>query len=103
MVNDPAHLAGAINKTYFQHFPELEIRPRTLISRTVARHQGFARRARRANRAEAVQGSGGQSVFMIAGKKGQNLNQIIETITQDGYVVAQEFLAARTRATFVSS
>ena len=32
MVNDPASLANAVNKTYFQHFPEA-VRPRTLISR----------------------------------------------------------------------
>ena len=32
VVNDPANLANALNKTYFQHFPEA-VRPRTLISR----------------------------------------------------------------------
>ena len=32
VVNDPASLANAVNKTYFQHFPEA-VRPRTLISR----------------------------------------------------------------------
>jgi len=32
VVNDPASLANAVNKTYFQHFPEV-VRPRTLISR----------------------------------------------------------------------
>ena len=32
VVNDPASLANAVNKTYFQHFPET-VRPRTLISR----------------------------------------------------------------------
>jgi glutathione synthase len=31
-------------------------------------------------------------VFLIRGKKGENLNQIIETITRDGFVVAQEYL-----------
>ena len=32
VVNDPANLANAVNKTIFQHFPEA-VRPRTLISR----------------------------------------------------------------------
>ena len=32
VVNDPSSLANAVNKTYFQHFPEA-VRPRTLISR----------------------------------------------------------------------
>jgi len=32
VLNDPVNLANAINKTYFQHFPE-QVRPRTCISR----------------------------------------------------------------------
>ena len=92
VVNDPVHLADAINKTYFQHFPE-EIRPRTLISRTVGDIKGFVDDLGGRAVLKPLQGSGGQSVFVIAGKKGQNVNQIIETITRDGYVVVQEFLA----------
>jgi glutathione synthase len=91
VVNDPSHLANAINKTYFQHFPE-EVRPRTLISRTEDDIKSFV--AELGGRAvlKPLQGSGGQGVFLVTGKKGQNLNQIIETITRDGYVVVQEFL-----------
>ena len=91
VVNDPVHLADAINKTYFQHFPE-EIRPRTLISRTVGDIKAFIEDLGGRAVLKPLQGSGGQSVFVIAGKKGQNVNQIIETITRDGYVVVQEFL-----------
>jgi glutathione synthase len=91
VVNDPVHLADAINKTYFQHFPE-EVRPRTLISRSAEDIKDFV--AELGGRAvlKPLQGSGGQGVFLIDGKKGQNLNQIIETITRDGYVVTQEYL-----------
>ena len=92
VVNDPVHLADAINKTYFQHFPE-EIRPRTLISRTVGDIKDFVDDLGGRAVLKPLQGSGGQSVFVIAAKKGQNVNQIIETITRDGYVVVQEFLA----------
>ncbi len=91
VVNDPVHLADAINKTYFQHFPE-EVRPRTLISRTVGDIKEFVNDLGGRAVLKPLQGSGGQSVFVVAGKKGQNLNQIIETITRDGYVVVQEFL-----------
>ena len=35
VLNDPGHLANALNKAYFQHFPET-VRPRTLISRDAA-------------------------------------------------------------------
>jgi glutathione synthase len=92
VVNDPSHLANAINKTYFQHFPE-EVRPRTLISRNEEDIKSFV--ADMGGRAvlKPLQGSGGQGVFLVTGKKGQNLNQIIETIARDGYVVVQEFLS----------
>ena len=40
VVNDPEHLANALNKAYFQHFPEA-VRPRTLISRDFTRGHGF--------------------------------------------------------------
>ncbi len=91
MVNDPVHLTDAVNKTYFQHFPE-ELRPQTLISRNESDIKEFIK----ANKGKAVlkplQGSGGQSVFMVGGKGDQNVNQMIETLIRDGYVVAQEYL-----------
>lgn len=91
VVNDPVHLADAINKTYFQHFPE-EVRPRTLISRNAGDIRDFVSDLGGRAVLKPLQGSGGQGVFMVNGRKGQNLNQIIETITRDGYVVTQEYL-----------
>ena len=44
-----------------------------------------------------LQGSGGQAVFVLKGRKPENLNQIIETITRDGFVVAQEYLRGADR------
>ena len=91
VVNDPVHLTDAVNKTYFQHFPE-ELRPQTLISR----NEGDIKEFIKANKGKAVlkplQGSGGQSVFLVGGKGDQNVNQMIETLIRDGYVVAQEYL-----------
>lgn len=91
VVNDPVHLADAINKTYFQHFPE-EVRPRTLISRDEDDIRKFI--SDQGGRAvlKPLQGSGGQGVFVVGGDDSVNVNQIIETITRDGYVVAQEYL-----------
>lgn len=93
VVNDPVHLADAINKTYFQHFPE-EVRPRTLISRDPEDIKAFI--ADLGDRAvlKPLQGSGGHGVFLVDKKGKQNVNQIIETILRDGYVVAQEYLKA---------
>ena len=41
-----------------------------------------------------LQGSGGSGVFLVSEKESPNLNQIIEAIARDGYVVAQEYLPA---------
>jgi glutathione synthase len=91
VVNDPAHLADALNKTYFQHFPD-EVRPRTLISRTEEDIKDFVKQLGGRAVLKPLQGSGGKGVFLISGKKGENLNQIIETIIRDGFVVVQEYL-----------
>ncbi|HPF77626.1 MAG TPA: glutathione synthase, partial [Phycicoccus elongatus] len=43
-----------------------------------------------------LQGSGGSGVFLINSAESPNLNQIIEAISRDGYVVAQEYLPEAT-------
>lgn len=93
VVNDPMHLADAVNKTYFQHFPE-EVRPRTVISRDAGDLKEFIAECGGRCVLKPLQGSGGQGVFLVDEGGEQNVNQIIETIVRDGYVVAQEFLEA---------
>jgi glutathione synthase len=83
VVNDPASLANAVNKTYFQHFPEV-VRPRTLISRDPDDISAVLK---------PLQGSGGTSVFFVSDDESPNLNQMIEAVGRDGYIVAQEILA----------
>jgi glutathione synthase len=39
-----------------------------------------------------VQGSGGTGVFLVSSDESPNLNQMIEAISRDGYIVAQEAL-----------
>ncbi len=41
-----------------------------------------------------LQGSGGQGVFLVDESTGSNINQMIESLTRDGYVIAQEYLPA---------
>lgn len=91
VVNDPEHLADALSKAYFQHFPEA-VRPRTLISRDEAAVKDFV--ADLGGRAvlKPLQGSGGTGVFQVSKEESPNLAQIFEAISRDGYVVAQEFL-----------
>lgn len=93
VVNDPASLALAINKTYFQHFPET-VRPLTLISRDHGEITEFIEQLGGQAVLKPLQGSGGSGVFLVSTDEAPNLNQIIEAISRDGYVVAQEFLPA---------
>ena len=39
-----------------------------------------------------LNGSGGRNVFLLRPEDVPNMNQIIETVSRDGYVVAQEYL-----------
>ena len=51
-----------------------------------------------------LQGSGGTGVFFVSSDESPNLNQMIEAIGRDGYIVAQEVLPeARTATSACSS
>jgi glutathione synthase len=91
VLNDPFNLANAINKTYFQHFPE-QVRPRTCISRDVAEIKAFISEQQDKVVIKPLQGSGGQSVFLINEDEQANINQMIEAVIRDGYCIAQEYL-----------
>lgn len=91
VLNDPSGLNNAINKMYFQLFPE-EVRPDTLVTRDREEIRDFARRHDNDIVIKPLQGSGGQGVFRLTGDQLGNLNQMIESISRDGYVVAQEYL-----------
>lgn len=91
VVNDPAGLANALNKTYFQHLPDAA-RPRTLISRDVDAIAAFVDELGGVAVLKPLQGSGGAGVFLVSGEESPNLKQIVDAIERDGYVVAQERL-----------
>jgi glutathione synthase len=91
VLNDPNKLAEASNKIYFQQFPE-EVRPRTLITRDREDIRRFFEEQNRTMVLKPLQGSGGQGVFLVHPDDISNLNQMIDAISRDGYVVAQEYL-----------
>ncbi|QDS94503.1 Glutathione synthetase [Roseimaritima multifibrata] len=93
VLNDPFSLANALNKTYFQHFPE-QVRPRTCISRDANDIKAFIAEQHDKVVIKPLQGSGGQSVFLIGEDEKANLNQMIEAVIRDGYCIAQEYLPA---------
>jgi len=93
VVNDPNGLAKATNKMYFQAFPE-EVRPATLITRDRNEVRAFAKEHGGNVVLKPLQGSGGQGVFLVKKDDLSNLNQIVETLTRDGFVIVQEYLPA---------
>jgi glutathione synthase len=93
VLNDPRRLTDAMNKTYFQFFPEA-VRPATSITREAAEVHRFLEAHGGRGVIKPLQGSGGQGVFIIDDNNRQNLNQIIEAVTRDGYAIVQEYLPA---------
>ena len=92
VVNDPNGLAKASTKMYFQLFPE-EVRPRTLITRDRDEIKAFAKEEGRCV-LKPMQGSGGASVFLVQQSDIPNLNQMIDAVSRDGFVICQEYLTA---------
>ena len=95
VLNDPDALHNALNKMYFQHFPEL-VRPRTIITRNVDDVRRFYDECKQKIVLKPLQGSGGKDVFMVKGKEAANLDQIVEAISRNGFVIVQEYLPAAT-------
>jgi glutathione synthase len=93
VLNDPSGLSKALNKLYFQQFPR-KLRPDTLITRDPDAVRSFVKERDGLAVLKPLQGSGGQSVFLIRPDDGPNLAQMIDAVSRDGYVVAQEYLPA---------
>jgi glutathione synthase len=93
VVNDPDGLSRAGSKMYLAGFPA-ELRPRTLITRSIERVRGFLRELDGAAIIKPLAGFGGQNVFYVARGQTSNLPQMISTVRRDGYVIVQEFLPA---------
>lgn len=93
VVNDANGLAKAASKMYFQSFPE-DVRPRTLITRDNDEIKSFAREQGGTIVLKPLQGSGGASVFLVRPDDMPNINQMIDAVSRDGFVIAQEYLPA---------
>ncbi|MGH6729223.1 MAG: glutathione synthetase [Sphingomicrobium sp.] len=92
VLNDPDSLSRATNKLYFQGFP-VEARAETLITKNEDDIKAFAK-AHGSIILKPLQGSGGTGVFKVDGKSKSNINQMIEAIGRDGYIIAQAYVPA---------
>lgn len=90
VLNHPDTLAYAIDKLYFQHFPE-SVRPRTIVTREMEEIRRFHEDCGRRIVMKPLNGYGGADVFLVE-KDLTNLKQMVETIQRGGYIMAQEFL-----------
>ncbi|MDW5288655.1 glutathione synthetase [Formosa sp. PL04] len=95
VLNHPKSLALAVNKMYFQHFPEV-LRPKTIITRDHKEIEDFFKEQKQKMILKPLQGSGGTNVFLMDKDNSKNLNQTIDAICRDGYVIAQEYLEEAT-------
>jgi glutathione synthase len=93
VLNDPDSLGNAINKLYFQSFPA-EARAETLITKHASDIKAFAKEHRGNIILKPLQGSGGAGVFKVDSNNSSNLNQMIEAIGRDGYIIAQAYIPA---------
>ena len=93
VLNDPNGLSKAMNKSYFQLYPA-EVRPDALITRNVGDIRSFVKDHSGKIVLKPLSGSGGQGVFLFTQDMLPNLNQIVESISRDGYIIAQEYLTA---------
>ena len=93
VLNDPESLGKAINKLYFESFPA-EARAETLITKHASDIKAFAKEHKGNIILKPLQGSGGSGVFKVDPDNSSNLNQMIEAIGRDGYIIAQAYVAA---------
>ena len=93
VLNDPDSLGRATNKLYFQSFP-VEARAETLITKHASDIKAFAKQHKNNIILKPLQGSGGTGVFKVDPGDASNLNQMIEAIGRDGYIIAQGYVPA---------
>lgn len=96
VLNDPDSLGRAINKLYYESFPP-EVRAPTLITKHSDDIKDFAKEHGNNIVLKPLQGSGGAGVFKVDSKSKGNINQIIEAIGRDGYIIAQAYIPAAKR------
>ena len=93
VLNDAYALSHAfIDKLYFEELPA-SIKPNSIITRDKEEILDFFENHRKKMVLKPLEGSGGRDVYLID-KNEKNTNQIIENLSSQGYIIAQEYLPA---------
>ena len=91
VLNDAYALSNAfIDKLYFEELPK-SINPASIITRNKEDILAFWEENHKKMVLKPLEGSGGQNVYLIDENQ-KNLNQIISTLTTEGYIIAQKYL-----------
>ncbi len=91
VLNDAYALSNAfIDKLYFEELPK-SIKPASIITRKKEELVSFWEEHGKNMVLKPLEGSGGQNVYHI-NENEKNLDQIIQTLLKEGYIIAQEFL-----------
>jgi glutathione synthase len=72
------------------------VRPTTLISKNIQEIRDFIDGQKKGAIVKPLQGSGGKNVFKITSPKDDNLNQIFEAVSGEGYLIAQAYMPEAT-------
>jgi glutathione synthase len=91
VVNDPEGMRRAGSRMYLADFPA-DVRTRALVSRSKARLKAFLKALDGPAVLKPLAPRGGEHVFYLRRRQVSNLNQIIATVTKEGYALAQEYL-----------
>lgn len=93
VLNDAYALSHAfIDKLYFEELPA-SIKPDSIITRKKEDILNFFESHDKKMILKPLEGSGGRDVYLIDQNE-KNLNQIIENLSGQGYIIAQEYLPA---------
>jgi glutathione synthase len=88
VVNDPTGLSRASSKLYLEEFPQ-SVRPKTHVSRDFDEIKSFIETIG-PTVLKPLYGAKGRNVFLVEDENDPNLNQMVEAVLEDGYVIAQE-------------
>jgi glutathione synthase len=91
VINDPEGMRRAGSRMYLADFPA-DVRTRTLVSRSKTRLKAFLKALDGPAVLKPLAPRGGEHVFYLRRRQVSNLNQIIATVTKEGYALAQEYL-----------
>jgi glutathione synthase len=91
VLNDPNGLDRLFTKLYLKSLPQWAY-PRTLITQNKEDVKHFVKEENGYAILKPLFSSGGRGVFLVRPQDEPNLNQMVEAIVRDGYIIAQEFL-----------